>query len=58
MINCPDCNGPLSYTVSDDRSDKDYKHIYEICAHCGYIKAYVDYADNDTGPVDWSGMEY
>jgi len=58
MIDCPDCDGTLSYVVSDDRSDKDYTHIYEMCAHCGYVKAYVDYKDDDTGPINHSGLDY
>jgi hypothetical protein len=58
MVDCPDCGTQLSYTVSDDRSDKGYKHIFEICHHCGYTKAYVEYANNETGPIDWSGIEY
>jgi RNase P subunit RPR2 len=56
-MNCPDCGTAFSYTVSDDRSDKEYKHIFEICHHCGYTKAYVEYTNNDTGNIDWSGIE-
>lgn len=43
MMTCPQCDTPLSFTVSDDRSDKEYKHIFEICNYCGYTKAYVEY---------------
>lgn len=57
MTNCPDCDHPLGYVVADDRQDKDYTHIFEICANCGYTKAYVEYRDDDTGEIDWSGIE-
>ena len=58
MMHCPDCATLLNYSVSDDRTEKDYKHIYEICVHCGYVKAYVDYVDSDTGPINWSGLDH
>jgi RNase P subunit RPR2 len=57
MSDCPDCNHPLGYVVSDDREHKDYTHIFEICVNCGYTKAYVEYKDDDTGEIDWSGIE-
>jgi RNase P subunit RPR2 len=55
---CPECKYELGYTVADDREDHDYKHIFEICAHCGFIKAYVEYEDKDTGPINYSGIEH
>ena len=47
MTDCPDCGSPLGYTVADDREDSEYRHILEICAHCGYIKTFVDYLDEN-----------
>lgn len=54
-MNCPDCGYGLGYTT---KKEKGFFHILEICAHCGYAKAYVDYTDGDTGPIDYSGIEY
>ena len=42
----------------DDREHADYVHMYEICTHCGFRKAFVEYKDDDTGPVNWSGIEH
>jgi hypothetical protein len=53
-MKCPDCGSRLGFTTKDE---KDFFHIYEICAHCGYIKAFVDYKDKNTGPIDYSGIE-
>jgi len=58
MMYCPDCKSELYYIVADDRQDKDYTHIFEICSHCGFTKAYVEYSDNDTGPINHSGIEH
>lgn len=45
MLNCPQCDTPLSFSVADDREDPEYTHIYEICVYCGYTKTFVDYID-------------
>lgn len=55
---CPECDTPLGVTVADDREDKGYKHIIEICAYCGYTRAFVDYLDDDTGEINWSGLDH
>lgn len=57
-MNCPECDANLGVTVMDDREDKNYRHILELCAYCGYQKAYVDYLDNDTGEINWSGLDH
>jgi DNA-directed RNA polymerase subunit M/transcription elongation factor TFIIS len=53
-MKCPDCDAVLGVTTKDE---KGFFHIYEICANCGYIKAFVDYKDNDTGSIVWSGLD-
>lgn len=55
---CPECDTPLGVTVADDREDQGYKHIIEICAYCGYTRAFVDYLDDDTGEINWSGLDH
>jgi hypothetical protein len=55
IMNCPDCNAVLGITTKDEEK---FFHIYEMCAYCGYIKAFVDYKDDDTGPIVWSGLDY
>jgi len=58
-LGCPDCgSSDLYYSVTDDREHEDYVHMYEICTHCGFRKAFVEYKDDDTGPVNWSGLEH
>ena len=57
-MNCPDCYTPLGVAVMDDREGKNYRHILELCAYCGYQKAYVDYLDDDTGEINWSGLDH
>lgn len=47
MLNCPDCDGPLNFMVADDKEDKGYTHIYEICVYCGYTKSFVDYGTEE-----------
>jgi len=54
-MNCPDCDSKIGVTTKED---KDFFHIYEICAYCGYTKAYVDYKDSDTGPINYSGIDH
>ena len=54
-MNCPDCDSRLGFTTKEA---EDFFHIYEICAYCGYTKAYVDYKDSDTGPIDYSGIDH
>jgi hypothetical protein len=54
-MKCPDCNSVLGFTIKEN---EDFFHIYEICAYCGYAKAYVDYKDTNTGPINYSGLEY
>ena len=54
-MKCPDCNSVLGITTKDEGT---FFHIYEMCAYCGYIKAFVDYKDNDTGSIVWSGLDY
>jgi len=44
MLDCPECGESLHLTVSDDREDPTYTHLYEICINCGYTKSFVDYA--------------
>ena len=46
IMTCPDCGSNLDYVVSDDRQDKEYTHIFEICTHCGFTKSYVEYKDS------------
>lgn len=52
---CPDCDSALGVTTQDH---KEFFHIYEICAYCGYTKAYVDYKNSDTGEINWSGIDH
>ena len=54
-MNCPDCDSRLGITTQDKEG---FFHIYEICAYCGYTKAYVDYKDSDTGPINYSGLDH
>lgn len=54
-MNCPDCKTELFITTRDY---PDFFHIYEVCAYCGYVKAFVDYKDLDTGPIDYSGIDH
>ena len=55
MAHCPDCDTLLHYTTE---ANKDFVHIFEICHFCGFVKAYVDYLSDDTGPIDWSGIDH
>lgn len=55
LMNCPQCDNKIAVTTE---SAKGFIHIYESCSYCGYIKAYVDYLDSDTGPVNWSGIDH
>lgn len=54
-MSCPECDTKLAISVEEA---KGYHHIYEYCPMCGYVKAYVDYLDNDTGELDYSGIEH
>lgn len=54
-MNCPDCDARVGITVKEAEG---FFHIYEICAYCGYVKAYVDYKDSDTGPINYSGIDH
>lgn len=45
LLYCPDCNSDLQYVVVDDKEDKVYTHLLEVCSHCGYTKSYVEYED-------------
>lgn len=47
MLNCPQCDTPLGYTVMDDKEDPTYTHLIEICVYCGYTKSFVDYTDEE-----------
>lgn len=55
MMRCPKCE--LVLTVTVDKKDE-FFHIIEHCNYCGYVKAYVDYLDDDTGELDYSGIEH
>lgn len=54
-MRCPQCQSTLRVVAE---SKKDFTHIFEMCSFCGYAKAFVDYLDSDTGPVDWAGIDH
>lgn len=54
-MTCQKCFTKLSISVEEKES---FFHIFEYCVHCGYAKAYVDYKDEDTGPLDYSGIDH
>ena len=48
-LNCPECGEDVYYAVMDDRQDKDYVHLCEICTNCGFTKVFVDHRDGIIG---------
>jgi len=54
-LNCPTCDAKISIAIEEKQS---FFHIFEYCNYCGYSKAYVDYKDEDTGPLDYSGIDH
>lgn len=54
-MRCEGCDAKLSVSVEEKEN---FFHIFEYCSYCGYTKAYVDYKDEDTGPLDYSGIEH
>lgn len=52
---CEECGNELEFSISDY---EEFKHILEHCRSCGWNKGYVDYIDEDTGPINWSGIEH